>query len=408
MSPKGLLFNSGSMISSGIFQSIVAFSSNLILVRFLSPSEFGVFAIILANATLLAAFSNLRVNDLIIRSSEIELQNNIENYFGYIISLTIFLFVGGLIFIYLSGYFGVRSFLVLLAVVIGPIIQFQMALYERKLEYSNISKIESGSSLLSHSLAALGVLMGMGAIVLYLRILALPIFVIIGLFLKKGFMRLPTIKFSSSHISNVFKQSKWIWLDSTLEQVFERAIYILANFLGNSAAVGFFFQAKRLSVVPHQLLQPFTTRVLLNYLSKAKPKEQHTLFKKVILVEIIALSSACFILYFYGQQLVHLLFGSKWAPVSEILIALLGVVAFLSIYNSFKAFYIAKKDVKQFIFFGRLSFFVSLGISFLFFKFCFNLESNILILAYSISIGYGIASLILLLKYFLSTNLKLA
>ncbi len=386
------------MISSGAFQAVVAFVSNLILVRHISPSQFGIFAIILSNATLLSAFSNLRIGDLILRSKENELKSELSSYYAYTILQSIIILVGGLILLKIVGQLNFEALIILVAVTFAPFIQINMVQYERNLKYVSIAKIESTSVLLSHFMAVIGVLCGLGAIVLYLRVFLQSFFVAIGLYINKAWAKFPKLYFSSDSIFKIFKNSKWIWLDNNLEQGLDKLIIIFSNSIAGSASVGMFFQAKRLSVTPHQLLQPFTTRVLLNYLSKEDAKGKINLLNRILKFEIIALGIASVFINYFGLELISFLFGPNWIPVYDILVALLGIVFFLSIFNSFKAYYISEKNTKLFTFYGRIPLVIGIIVSYISIK-IFISFSPIIALAYAISAGYAIASIFIFTKY---------
>ena len=388
-----------SMISSGIFQAFVAFASNLIMVRYLSPSDFGIFAIILANASILASFFNLRINDLILRSSEAELDKNIGTYLNYVLFQIVLLFIGGIILTYISGYLTTKAWLIIIAISISPYIQLKLVLFEKKMRYERIAILESSSLFLSHLLAAIGVIAGFGAIVLYLRVLIQPIFLFIGLSTHQVSIKNSKLGFRFNDLKSIWGKSKWIYTDNILEQGLERLTIIFANIIAGTSAVGFFFQAKRLSVTPHQLLQPFTTRVLLNHFSKIEGCNKKKLLNKVLKFEVLILTIAVIIIYFFGRQIIIILFGEEWSEVYPIIVNLLGVVALLTIFNSFKAYFIANKDMKAFTFWARLPLVFTLVALYYIITLLDTDLSNIRILATSISGAYFIAVCSILIKY---------
>ena len=58
------------LVSGQLFQAVLAFRVNLVLVRHVSPSEFGRFALILAGTSLVFSVILPRINILIIRMPE--------------------------------------------------------------------------------------------------------------------------------------------------------------------------------------------------------------------------------------------------------------------------------------------------------------------------------------------------
>ena len=60
-----VLLTSGNVVQAGL-----AFAVNLVLVRYISPEEFGRFAVVFAEVSLFYAFVSFKTNTLIIRASE--------------------------------------------------------------------------------------------------------------------------------------------------------------------------------------------------------------------------------------------------------------------------------------------------------------------------------------------------
>jgi len=70
MDSKSLRTGGALLVSGQALQALAAFGVNLVLVRFLMPEDFGRFALILAGASLTYGAVSLRINVLVIRSSE--------------------------------------------------------------------------------------------------------------------------------------------------------------------------------------------------------------------------------------------------------------------------------------------------------------------------------------------------
>ena len=65
----------------GVFQALLAFGVNLVLVRHISPGEFGRFALILAGASIVFSAISPRINILIIRMAEVDYDAKVKEIF---------------------------------------------------------------------------------------------------------------------------------------------------------------------------------------------------------------------------------------------------------------------------------------------------------------------------------------
>ena len=75
---KNLRISSAFLVGGQIFQAILAFGVNLVLVRHISPSEFGRFALILAGTFIVYSVISPRINILIIRKPETDYNDKVK------------------------------------------------------------------------------------------------------------------------------------------------------------------------------------------------------------------------------------------------------------------------------------------------------------------------------------------
>lgn len=61
----------------------------------------------------------------------------------------------------------------------------------------------------------------------------------------------------------VVRAARGIWLDSMLDNNFQRLSLLAVNAGAGLNGAGLFFQAQRLAVVPHQFLMPVVGRVMV-------------------------------------------------------------------------------------------------------------------------------------------------
>lgn len=406
--PKyNFLANTSSMLMSGAFQFLIAFGSNLVLVRLLAPEEFGEFAYTLAIATVATVLLNFRIGDYVARASALEITRNKQALANITALQTVFVvFASSLALVYF-GMFDAAGMLILISLLISPAVNLQMNLYERQYSYSAIAKIESVSNLASHSIAIGIALLQGGAYALYFRLVCLPVFIGIGLYLCGGITKLNYNIPTRSDVKLLLSKSKWNWLDGTLEQLTDRLIILGSKIVMSFEDLGFFYQSRRLAAIPHQFLSPATTRVFLRHSADTPVKLQFIFLMKMVGLELIALGSMFLLFFFFGEQLINLLFGLKWSILYDVVLALAGVFLFNSPYNTLKAHYISINRVREFIVLARIPFILILGASAFLFTFMLNDLTPLLKVSLSLSVSYFVATLILLgHSSYLALNLK--
>ena len=151
-------------------QALVAFLSNLILVRYLFPEDFGRFALIQANVLLAVATLSLRINIILLQETKQELESGAqEKYFGALIGQTVLVSLASLLLLWLFDLLNFWAMVLLINVLADPWIQAQRVLFERNFQYKTLSIVETGSQFLSHFFSIFGVMGGLGPAVLYLR-----------------------------------------------------------------------------------------------------------------------------------------------------------------------------------------------------------------------------------------------
>jgi O-antigen/teichoic acid export membrane protein len=240
------------MLSSGLFRAAIAFGSNLVLVRFLLPEEFGTFALRLATASLVLSVVSLRTGTQVIRLNEAEVaEGGLSLYWNVLIQETA---VAGL------------------------------------LAWAWLSALGEGTGLTA----------------------ALPV----GL----------------------------------LQGAFMRVTVLLAGVAGSPAAVGFFYQAHRLAVVPQQLLDPLTGRVALNWFSRAESESERRRGGIRLLVVVLLPLLACLILVaLLAEWAIPLVFGEAWRPVTPLLLGLSGVIVFYSLFGVARTYLLASRGTRYLV-----------------------------------------------------------
>lgn len=345
----------GWMVSGAGVQAAVAFGANLVLVRLLSPRQFGHYAAINATIGLVGAFTNLKLQDLILREPEEALdQERLSLFTGALAVRTLVVGVGAAVVLSLFGLFDLYAVLLLVSVLASAWVHALVTLYEREFEYTKISIIETGAHAGGHLFTVLGALAGLGALVLYLRLAVKSVGKAVGLWAVDGVRPLPVRWPGRSEWQKIFEKIRDFWLDGVLAQAFERVVVLLVSILVGERGTGFFYQARRLAIVPHQLLAPLTDRVLYNFFShRTHGEERRRILRRGLVGETVVLGAAALLALFFADPIVPLIFGQDWQPVVPLLRTMGGMIIAMTMLNTLNAYYMSMARLRPFIMLGR-------------------------------------------------------
>ena len=226
----------------------------------------------------------------------------------------------GFVALWLLGLWGVWAATLLFGQLVHIWTHVQRIMYERKFHYKSLSVLESGTYLVSYAFAVVGVIMGLGALVLYLRIWILAIGQLVWLHRAGGVLKLRWRWLAASEWRHVVRQVRKFWMDAVLDQSYDRVVVLLVGVLASERVTGYFFQAYKLVSTLHQLLRPLAERVLFNYLSHRVSAERRlALVKKLVAIEAALLSVAAIATAICAGILIPLIFGPEWEPVVPLL-----------------------------------------------------------------------------------------
>ena len=197
------------------------------------------------------------------------------------------------------------------------------------MRYRKLAIVETSAMASGHFLALTLVLSGFGWIALFVRELLISIINVLGLWRIGGltlyFPRLLTIK----ECIVLYKDCRGVWVDGVMEGNFQRLTILLAGLFGGEATAGLFFQAQRLAMVPHQVLAPLVNRLLVVWFGQTEDTDARRAGRdKVLLFLFFPLLIAGILILLFANPVVPWLFGEKWASVTGILIAMIGMIIF--------------------------------------------------------------------------------
>ena len=389
------------MVSGQVSQAAVAFLANVILVRYLFPEEFGRFALIQANVGLAAATFGLRINIILIKASGEEMQTGkMDQYLSALVGETLLVCLGSLTLLWLFDLWNVWAMVLLLNVLVDPWINAQKVLYERNFHYKNLSLIESGAHLFSHLFSVIGVVGGLGPAVLYLRGWVQTVGHLGGLAHVGGLQSYRVRWLRYGEWKSVFLQIRGYWLEGWLEQSFERLVIMFLGLLEGHQMTGYFFQARRLAMTPHQLFEPVFSRIMFNFLShRVSAVRGIQVLQQVLKVQIPLLVLIAAVLTVGADPVIPWVFGPGWETVVPLFQAMAGLLAGITPFYTLKAYFVSQNNMWPFIAFGQSFQYGALGAALLIAVFLSLSPAHGL--ALGLSAGYlgGLILLLVILRF---------
>jgi PST family polysaccharide transporter len=336
------------MLSSGAMRAAVAFASNLVLVRFIAPEQFGEFALALAAIGMCETVVSLRVGIQVLRMRDDELDDDLARVYWTVLLYEVA--VAGLLsalWLWLVGSLSLWSAVLIVGMLTQHWFAHTLSFFERQQPYRRLATLEGASALAAHGLAVALVLLGAGPAALYLRELALGA-VLVGALAAIGGLRLERPRWLGlEDWRGVVRDVRGIWLEGVLEGTFQRACVLLVGAVGSTGSVGFFYQAHRLAMVPQQLLTPLTGRMALNWLSRDDDRAaRRRLLRRLLGTLALPLAPLAVLCLVFADPVVPLLFGESWRPAAELLEWLIGVVAFFSLFAVMRSYLMAARQMR--------------------------------------------------------------
>lgn len=347
---QGMALTVGTMV-----QAVIGLIAQIVLMRILLPEDFGKFVMVLAGCGLMQTILSLRVNVLIIRLPDDERDGEQARlYQAALLWETLAAAIAALVWLVLADLASGPALILLISLTLGQWVNQITSFYERGMNYSRITLVETMSQLLGHAGAIVLVLAGAGAISLYLREL-LVICCRMGAYAAIGALPRPLwVRPSLADCRRIWHEARGVWAEGILEGIFARLIILTSGTLAGLHGAGLFAQSHRLAMLPHQFLSPVISRMSANLFSRTEnPHRRHVLALHLSLAAMVILLPGVAIIWLWAPQLVPWLFGDKWRDAGTVLQAMIGVILFLSLFDLLRSFCYSHKWVKP-VLWGRV------------------------------------------------------
>lgn len=351
----GITESAGWMIGGRGAQMAVSFAANLVLVRLLTPADFGHFAIVAANVGIVASLTNFRLEDVLLRVPKSDLRAGTLSIFGSALALEVgLIFLGSTLLLLTMGYLDGPALLLVTGSSAASWVNAQKALYERDFEYREISIIQTSGRVLAQVLAVIGAALGFGAVVLYVRNLIQVAVMGLGLGVIGELRHLPARWLGSRDWRFLWERVRGFWADGLLERMFDRLVMAITGMLVSEQVTGLFYEARFLARAPQSLLAPLAFRIRMNQFSHHTGDEGRLdVVLRSLGVTAVPLLGATVLALWLADPVIPSLLGSGWEGTVSLFLAMLGLVPGLTLLDTIKAYFMSENRMKPFLWLGR-------------------------------------------------------
>lgn len=295
----------------------VALLSNIVLVRLLSPFEFGQIGIIMFFIIFAKVLTESGLSGALVRKNSVTQEDYSTVFiFNLIISFLLFL-----IFLFSAGYiaeFYDDPSLKLILMVSSSILiinAFQITQNAKLVRDLNFKK-KSIYAFISILIASIvGVFMALnGAGVWSLVTMQILTSLILSILLWIFEEPIGKLVFSKSSFKGLYKFGVFTTLSSLLNTAFDNIYQLILGKYFSINQTGLFYQAKKLQEVPVGIITSTMHGVVFSSLAKLQddPKIFSQMYGRIVTVFTAILGFICVFIFLYAENVIKILYGSDW------------------------------------------------------------------------------------------------
>jgi lipopolysaccharide exporter len=311
----------------------VSFVKAIILARFITPSQFGVFGIVMLVLSFIEVITETGVNVFLVQEKE-----GIDRYLStaWIVSILRGTIIAlGMIISspFVAGFFNTPEAQIL--IVIASLIPFlrgfinpAVVKFQKELRFKNESIYRTILLLIEITSTIILLYFYPQTISLILGIL---VGVVAEVIISFTFIKpRPRLEFNKEYLNLVVHQGKWVTGTVILNYIYERGDNITVGRMINAHALGIYDMGYRFAMLPVTEIAEMLGRVIFPvYVNISEDYER---FKKAFLrtlgaTALLVVPIGC-LFFFFPREIVHLVLGDKWIEVVPVLqvLSVLGVV----------------------------------------------------------------------------------
>ena len=304
---------------STVIVTILQLAQLAILARFLDPSAFGLMALVMIVIGFSQAFLDMGISNAIIHKQEVTKDQLSTLYWVNIFAGLVLFFIIVLIAPFISEFYKEPELTKLILItsltfIIQPFGQQFMVLWQKKLRFSEIAKIDIVNKSISLVVSVYLAYKGYGVYAIVFGVLAGIVsqtiqFVFIGL---KEYR--PGFVFKIGEVKEFLSFGAYQMGEKTINYFNYQIDTILIGRLLGVEALGIYTVAKQIIMAPSQIINPIITKVTFPVM--AKLQDDIPRLKNIYLKTINYLSSVNFPIYvfifIFAHDIVLIMFGEKW------------------------------------------------------------------------------------------------
>lgn len=328
-SVRGVLF----MVNAGGIDFITRLASTCLLARLLSPTDFGLVAMVLSVTGIAEQFSELGLSTATIQCRELRHQQ-VTNLFwinvgaGCLFSLLICGLAPGISRFYGNPGLLPMTFAIATTFIWGGLTVQHQALLSRQMKQAHMATVRLSASLLSQIVAIAFAVNHLGAWALAWREVARAFFVAVGMWL---FCRwIPGLPRRNADIGGLLQYGSHLTLSMlAVACVSQLDRLIIGRFFGASP-LGMYRQAQQLMLAPIEQLQSPVNSVASPSLSilQADSDRYRRFYQRIALTMALATMPLGLFVAVYAEEITRVLLGPKWIAAT-VFLRIFGVVTFL-------------------------------------------------------------------------------
>lgn len=359
------------------FNQLITFSIQLVLIRFISPADFGLIGMLVVFIGIATALIDGGMTSSLIRNNQVD-NRDYSTIFFYNLFFSVIIYIVFFNLAPIIGKFYNQPVLVKIARVYGLIFIFssfgavQNIMLVKKMEFKKQAIITLPPIILGGALGVLLAVKNYGVWSIVYSMLATSFLTSFLLFFLSDWK--PSLLFDRDKLKFHFLYGYKISVSSALDNLFTNIYPILIGRLYNPTAVGYYTRANSLMMLPVGNLSIVLNRVVFPLFSKVQNDVVvlKRLYKKIMQIIFYVLAPTTALMILLSNEIVLVLFTVAWiqiVPIFQIL-CFVGLIYPLHLYSLMiiqvkgrSALYLKLEIVKKIII--VLSLFVSVKFGFL-------------------------------------------
>lgn len=324
----------------------------LIMARWLSPEEFGVFALI----SVVLNFSVL-MGEFGIGAYVIYVKKITEETLGtcLLVNLILSVFLSSVLLCFsesISTYFNIEDSNLLrltsFSILISTLGVVHKSLLEKELRFQEIAKIEIFSTTVSILIAVFIAIRGGGVYSLVIQFMLKLGLSSIGYMISSSCRYNLIFNFSNEALKGILSYSSYLMMNNVVNQMSRSADQLIIGKKLSFDSLGYYSMAYKIVLFPVQRINAIVNRV--NFPTLAKVIEDKKEFEKhfcnsTIMTCYLTFPALIFIL-FYSQELVAIFFDESWSIINEFIPILIPIGIIQTVLSNVSSLYLVRNKTK--------------------------------------------------------------